>query len=418
MQRILVAVIILLVAVLLARDPHVEKADQFFLDWLLRNIDPTPGERLPLLVVDITRVSLPADKPETAPAAPRGVSSDISPLEFALFLQGILDFKPSIVAIEPLLRWRESDRDQEQVFLDQAMRIPKLLLAAELTSTPDPDVASSDITGFPHVTGRRGDLPTFSGIAHQPDEDLRLISSLAYVNLPEEVSSETHVPLLFQFRGEVIPAFALQAFLTWARVPMSEVNIVIGSRIELPRGRTIPIEPDGTLIVNPNAAKLGRHFTLNELLLLAQQRPKDSPLATLPDDLVLARTPTVMKPDDSEEIREARAAGVLAAAIATLQSNRFVRRVSVTFDCVVLLLIALMALVALSKRRIDIILGAIAFTAAYCLLAFGLISRYGIFIPGLVPLTAAWLLTFVALSWPRKKHAAEPVEIAAPPPAP
>ncbi len=418
MQRFLVAIIVLLVAALLGRDPHVRKADEVFLDWLLRNTDPTPAGRVPLVVVEMERASLPAGGTDPAKAFARGVSSDISPLDFALFLQSILDFKPSVLAIEPLLRWRERDRDQEQVFLDQAMRIPNLLLAAELTATPDPDMTSGEISGFAHVTGRRGDLPTFTGIVHQPDEDLRLISTLAYINLPEEVSSETHVPLLFQFRGEVIPAFALQAYLTWARIPMSEVNIVLGSHITLPGGRVIPIDSDGTLIVNPNAAKLGRHLTLNELLLLAQERPKNSPLDNLSNDLVLARTPTIVKPDDPGEIREARAAGVLAAAIATLQSNRFVKRVSLMFDCAALLFVALLAWPALQARPVDIILGAIAFTAGYCLLAFGLIAHSGILIPGLVPLSAAWLLAFIALVSPRKKHLADAMELAAPPPAP
>jgi hypothetical protein len=418
MQRLLVAIVILLVAVLLGRDPHVQKADQFFLDWLLRNTDPTPGERLPLMVVEMSRASVSSAKSGSTDTLARGVSSEISPLDFALFLQSILDFKPTVLAIEPLLRWRERDRDQEQVFLDQAMRIPKLLLAAELTATPDPDAPSGEISGFPHVTGRRGDLPTFTGVAHQPDEDLRLISTLAFVNLPQEAASETHVPLLFQYRGEVIPAFALQAYLTWAHIPLSDVNVVIASQIALPGGRTIPIEADGTLIVNPNAAKLGRHLTLNEVLLLAQDRPKDSPLATLHDDLVLARTPAVIKPDDPSEIREARSAGVLAAAIATLQSRRFVSRVSVVFDCAIMFVIALLVWPALRVRRVDVILGAIAFSAAYCLLAFGLMARSGIFIPGLVPLSAAWLLAFIALIAPRKKHPARADEIAASPPTP
>lgn len=417
MQRFLLALVILLVAALLGRDPHVQKADQFFLDWLLRNTDPTPGEPLPLVVVEMGRAAVSAKQTESGPSFVRGVSSEISPLDFALFLQSILDFKPTVLAIEPLLRWREKDRDQEQVFLDQAMRIPKLLLAAELTAAPDPDAPSGEISGFTHVSGRRGDLPTFTGIAHQPDEDLRLISTLAFINLPEEVASETHVPLVFQYRGEVIPGFALQSFLTWARIPFNDVNIVIGSHIALPGGRRIPIEADGTLIINPNAAKLGQHLTLNEVLLLAQDRPKESPLTTLPDDIVLVRTPAVIKPDDPSEIREARAAGVLAAAIATLQSHRFVHRVNIVFDCAVMLLIAVLAWPALHARRADVFLGAIAFTAAYCLLAFGLMSRSGIFIPGLVPLSAAWLLAIIALVSPRKKHTPDPIEIAAPSPS-
>ena len=339
-------------------------------------------------------------------STPQRDAAAVSPLEFALFFQAILDFKPTIVAVEPLLKWRERDRDQEQVFLDQAMRVPKLLLSAELTSTPDPDAPPTEIPGFIHVSGRRGDLPTYTGVQRQPDEDLRLVSLLGYINLPGE--SATRVPLLFNYRGEVIPAFALQGFLTWARIPMSEVQIQIGSHIALPGGRRIPIDWEGSLMVNPNASKLGRRFSLNELLLLAQQRQQNSPLQSLRDELILARTPTnPLAPPD-----------VFAATIATLQSNHFTRRVSVIFDGAVILLIAVLGSRAVRASRVDLLLGLIAFTAAYCLSAFIIISHYAIWIPGLVPLGTAWLLGILAFAWPRSKHRAEATEIAASPPAP
>ncbi|HKR53769.1 MAG TPA: hypothetical protein VJR93_05425, partial [Chthoniobacterales bacterium] len=330
MQRLLLAIVIVLAALLLARDPYVERADGFFLDWLLRN-SPASGKHVPLTVVEIGTAPL-IETPlkqnsQVGTTAPGGNAGAVSPLEFALFFQAILDFKPTIIAVEPLLKWREGNKDQEQVFLDQAMRVPKLLLSAELTSTPDPDAPPTEIPGFVHVSGRRGDLPTYTGVQRQPDEDLRLVSSLGYINLSGE--SATRVPLLFNYRGEVIPAFALQAFLAWARIPMSEVQIQIGSHIALPEGRRIPIGWDGTLTVNPNASKLGRRFSLNELLLLAQQRQQNSPLQSLHDELILASTPkNPLAPPD-----------VFAAAIATLQSNHFIRRITVVFDCVVILLI-------------------------------------------------------------------------------
>ena len=409
MQRLLLAIVVVLAALLLARDPYVEKVDALFLDWLLRNTSAS-GDHVPLTVVEIgagpTVETQPIQNAPAGSATARSTAGAVSPLEFALFFQGILEFKPTVVAVEPVLRWRERDKDQEQVFLDQAMRVPKLLLSAELTSTPDPDTAPTEISGFVHVNGRRGDLPTFTGVQRQPDEDLRLISSLGYINAPDE--SATRVPMLLNYRGEVIPAFALQAFLTWARIPMSEVQIQIGSHIALPGGRRIPIDWDGTLTVNPNSAKLGKRFSLNELLLLAQQRQKNSPLESLHDDLTLARTPlNPLAPPD-----------VFAAAIATLQSNRFVRRVSVLFDCAVILLIALLGSRAVRASRVDLLLGLIAFTAAYCLTAFMIMSRYAIWVPGLVPLSTAWLLGILALAWPRAKHRAEATEIAASPPAP
>src|SRR5205823_11106119 len=97
MLRILLAIVIVLAALLLARDPYVEKADKFFLDWLLRNT-PASGDRLPLTVVEIGG----APVAETQPTNPRSSSPTqaaagvVSPPEFALLFQAILDFKPTI----------------------------------------------------------------------------------------------------------------------------------------------------------------------------------------------------------------------------------------------------------------------------------------------------------------------------------
>ena len=105
-----------------------------------------------------------------------------------------------------------------------------------------------------------GPLIEFSGIARQPDEDLRIISAPGFINLPKEISDEIHVPLLFQYRGEVIPSFALQAALLWLRVPLTEVKIDIGSFIELPNHKKIPICSDlRTTLINPKANRRPAH---------------------------------------------------------------------------------------------------------------------------------------------------------------
>ena len=51
-------------------------------------------------------------------------------------------------------------------------------------------------------------------------------------------------------------------------------------------------------------------------------------------------------------------------------------------------------------------------------IAFTVMGRYRIWVPGLVPLGTAWLLGLLAFVWPRPKHRAEATEIAVPPPAP
>lgn len=404
--------VVLLLGLLFLREPRLQRSEEIFLRWLLKNARSrdTPA---PLTIVEIGREPVPPKqgaKVDSMEGFLQGAASENSPLEAALFLQAALEFKPAVVAFEPVLKWSEREKDQEQIFLDQAMRVPKLLLGAELTATPDPDAPVAEIPAFPQVTGKRGDLIEFSGILRQPDEDVRLIGTLGFVNMPKEIADDVHVPLLFQYRGEVIPSFAFQAALLWLRVTPAEVKIDIGKYIWLPHSK-IPIRSDGTAVINPNVVKRARRLTLNELLLAAQQRQQGKASAHLDemrDQIVLARTPanSLVSPD------------VFAATIAAIQTNSFVRRVSWIFDCMMILVIAGASLPLRKFSRIDLMLGAIAFSAGYCLIALGILSRWSIWLPGFLPLGAVWIVVLFSLILPAPKDASRPVALAASPPVP
>jgi hypothetical protein len=412
MQRptIWLILVVLLLGILFLREPRLERSEEFFLRWLLKNSEPH-ARAASLTVVDIGHDSLMEREPakEGDENSPHSGANVVSPMEFALFLQSALEFQPTVIAFENVLKWRGTERDQEQVFIDQAMRVPRLLLAAELTNTPDPDAPGPEIQGFNQVTGKRGDLVEFSGIGRQPSEEMRLIATAGFTNLPEEISDGIHVPLLFRYRGEVIPSFAFEAILLWLRVTPSEVSIDLDSHISLPHGRQIPIRSDGTLLVSPNASRNAHHIGLSDLLVASQQRDtgKNPEIGLLRDQILLARTPAnPLSPPD-----------VFAATIATIQSNSYVRRVSWIFDCVILLLAGAIVAKLRDISRVDLVLGAMAFTAAYCLAALGIVSRWLIWLPGVLPLGAVWLLVVLSVLVPHRYRVRREV-IAMPPPAP
>jgi hypothetical protein len=281
-----------------------------------------------------------------------------------------------------------------------------------LTKTADPDAPSQEITAFTQVTGKRGDLVEFSGIGRQPGEEMSLIGTAGFVNLPEEIADGIHVPLLFRYRGEVIPSFALQATLLWLRVTPAEVTIDLGSHISLPQGRKIPIRADGTLLISPNAGKKARRITLNELALAAQQHDAGEKtsleIETIRDQIVLARTPAnPLSPPD-----------VFAATLATIQTNAYIRRVSWIFDCVFLIIAAAVVGSLGHISRVDLVLGAIAFTAAYCLIALGIVSHWLIWLPGCLPLGAVWLLVLISIVWPHRYRSGRPQAMTIPPSVP
>jgi CHASE2 domain len=413
MQRptIWITLVVLLLGVVYLREPRLEQTEELFLRWLLKNSEPR-GPLAPLTVVEIGHDAVLDRDPLQELSSPHPGGSGVSPLEFALFLQSVLEFQPPVVAFENVLRWRERDKDQEQVLIDQAMKVPKLLLAAELTTTADPDAPSQEIPAFTQVTGKRGDLVEFSGIGRQPSEEMTLIGTLGFVNLPGEIADGIHVPLLFRYRGEVIPSFALQAALLWLRVTPAEVTIDLGSHISLPQGRKIPIRADGTLLISPNAGKKARRITLNELALAAQQHDAGEKtslgLETIRDQIVLARTPAnPLSPPD-----------VFAATLATIQTNAYIRRVSWIFDCVFLLIAAAVVGKLGHISRVDLVLSAIAFTAAYCLIALAIVSRWLIWLPGCLPLGAVWLLVLISIVLPHHYRARRPQATTIPPSVP
>jgi hypothetical protein len=387
------------------REPRLQRFDDSFLHWLLKNA-PATGATVPLTIVDIgVESGLSKNRPQSPPDD--NSTSGNSPVEYALFLQAALEFNPTVVAFEPILQWDGRQKDQEQIFLDQAMRVPKLLTSAELTVVTDPDAPVVEIPAFTQVSGKRGGLAEFSGVGRQPNEDLRVLSTVGFINLPKEVTDDVHVPLLFQYRGEVIPSFPLQALLLWMRVTPAEVKIELGSYIYLPQGKKIPIRSDGSLLTNPSTLKGARYLKLNELLLAAQQHENKAAganqLEDIRDQIVLARSSST---------------SAFAAAIATVQANAFVHRVHWIFD--VLFVIALSAVSGIARRfsRIDLILAAIAVSAAYAMVAIVLVSRWFVWLPGVLPLGAVWLLALLCLFAPRAKEDPDLPPIAPPPPSP
>src|SRR3954471_14922585 len=96
---------IVLASLLFLREPRLQRYDEGFLRWLLRNSRPVGGS-IPLTIVDISRDGT-TDK-KGAAAIP--VTTLPSPVEFALFLQSALEFKPTVVAFESILQWDDKNK--------------------------------------------------------------------------------------------------------------------------------------------------------------------------------------------------------------------------------------------------------------------------------------------------------------------
>ncbi len=389
----LLLVVILLGAFILC-DPRLQQVEGIFLDWFLQHAEPVlPTAQVTLVELgrdDILRLTPPAElKP-----IPKGeaVRRSLSPLEYALFLQAILEFQPAVIGIEPILIWRKRDKAQEQVFIDQAMRVPKLLVGLELGGRGEHDPEPEDLGALPNVTGNRGELPPFTGVSRGPDDDIRLISTPGFINFPNELSNRLRVPMLFEYRGEIVPSFVLQAIMLWLRATPADVKVELGARISLPNGWQIPLHPDGTMTINPAAWQGVHHLTLNELLLAAQDHEKNRPISStvqnLKGQIVLVRIPEdPLQPPN-----------IFSTAIATIQNNAYVHRAPTAIGWIITLAAALLGSFVWLISKTNLVLGAIIFSAGYMLIALGFLARDRLWLPTFLPLALLWFLVVVRLA--------------------
>ena len=386
----LILVVILLGAFIL-REERLQRVEDGLLAWFLENSEST---RSPAQVaqVEIGRDDFQRLMPEEErKPLPKGQAArrSLSPLEYALFLQAILEFQPTVIGIQPVVIWRARDKTQEQVFFDQAMRVPRLLIAIELGGKGPNDLAADDLPTLPNVSGPRGYLAQFSGVKRQPDEDIRLISTPGFTNLPNGWSDRIRVPLLFEYRGEIVPSFTLHAIMLWLRLTPADVKVELGGQISLPNGWKIPLHRDGTTTINPVARESVHRLSFSELLLAAQEHEKHLPptrdVGDLKSQIILLRiADDPLQPPD-----------VFATAIATIQGNVSVQPASKTIAWIIILLMALLSCFLRMISRTGFFLGAIMFSAGWGMIVLAVLSRDHIWLPTLLPLMLLWFLVVV-----------------------
>ncbi len=382
--------VIFLLGALIVREPRLQQWDDVFLSWFMQN----SGEQLPPARVTLVEIGRDDFRQMTPPEVKKPAAlgeaewRSLSPLEYALFIQAVLDFEPAVIGFEPIIIWRDRDKAQEQVFLDQAMRVPKLLVAMELGEIGPHTLAAEDVPSFSQVTGPRGGLAKFAGVSHRPDDEIRLISTPGFINPSVD---QIRVPMLFEYRGEIVPSFPLQAIILWLRATPSEVKIKLGSRILLPNGWTIPIHQDGTTTINPAAAGRVRRVNLNQLLLAAQERESHraptNNLSDLKDQIVLIRVAgDPLQPPNN-----------VASAIATIQSNAYVHRAPWIYDWLVILAAVVLSFFLWRISKGTLLLSAIALCAGYALLALTLLAQRQLWLPIFLPLVLLLILIVVRL---------------------
>jgi hypothetical protein len=281
---------------------------------------------------------------------------------------------------------------------DNVLRSPKLVLGGKLGWTPDADVVP-DLQPMPvlrKVSGDLGKVPEFTAVETWAAEDYRLTTQPGWTNVPEGAGLRGAVPLILRYRGQPVPAMALQLAMHWNKVTLDDVEVVLGSHVMIGKSIKVPIDEMGRMLLN-----VGANFSrvsYDDLLLSREQiERKETPVQ--PPDLfagrlvLLGRTDSEARTLAMPDGRTVTPGEFIAAALGTIEIGAFPRRIGSWFDWTLVVVVAFCALWIRKWKPLATIVLTILALACYAGLAWGLFRTQQLLLPGVLAAgLAVWVL--------------------------
>lgn len=321
----------------------------------------------------------------------------LPPLDYALFLQALEEFRPAVVGIEPVLIWPRSQAEAERMLANRALQFPKLVLGVVSAHSgwhESDDTGGAVPDGLRSVMGDVEKVPAGDELVARPTRDLQAMALLGPTAVPKGVPPA--VPLLVRYRGQVLPTFTLQAALAWMKVTPAEVQVWLGSSIRLPDGRRIPIDEGGYMLVDPYAPARVSRLGLDDLLLVAEQGAKSGPNERLSLETpsaggitLLGRTdPSVLIafPGDGKAEENRAPIDWTAAALAAIQKSDYIRRMPLWGQWLLLLGLVVAGTWLQTRVRLGALLLAGLLAVVYAALAWILYDRLRWWLPMAMPM--------------------------------
>ncbi len=321
----------------------------------------------------------------------------LPPLDYALFLQALEEFRPAVVGIEPVLGWTRAQAEAERMLANRALQFPKLILGVVTANSGwhESDDATGNVPdGLRNVSGDLQNIPAADEMVARPTRDLQAMALLGPVAIPRGLPPA--VPLLQRYRGQVLPTFTLQTALAWMKVTPAEIQVRLGSSIRLPDGRRIPIDDGGYMLVDPYAPARVSHLGLDDLLLVAEQGTKSSPNERINLEApsaggitLLGRTdPSIVVAFGGDGKAEENRAPIdwTAAALAAIQKSDYVRVMPEWGQWLLLLVLVVFGAWLHTRVHLGALLLTCLFAVAYAALAWIFYDRLRWWLPMAMPM--------------------------------
>ena len=266
-------------------------------------------------------------------------------------------YSPKAIAVEPILGWQdpgETARDpiaraELSGLVRMSTALKPLLLGVQLENNPAKEslIDAKSLTDFKpikDITGDISNLPQFTGIKSIPPDSLRMDHDIAHTHIEFATDKSDQdllkVPLLARHQNTVIASFVLKSVMLYEDIQIDQVSVKLGDSIRVGDSLRIPIDASGHLAISPDWNRKVISLSSSVLFNNADSIDEQNPALLLSGESLEAinslNTNLILIGLGEEGVRvfdkpgggTITRSGILANAIAAIQSGRFQIRLS------------------------------------------------------------------------------------------
>ena len=220
-----------------------------------------------------------------------------SPIDYAIILKNLKEYKTKLVAIEPSMSWNNAGEGLLETLRTASLKYNKGELLMGAVFQMDESVFESNdklidlLNPISNISGDIKRIPEFTMIDPLPDRRLTSIGipfGFTSIDMAEQdkMNNPLKVPLLARIKEAIVPSFALRAIMMEQDMNSNDVTIHLGDKIAFSNGTTIPIDSQGSF-----EAFTGSRPDINKedinILSLPQEDLDESQLSSLSNRIIL-----------------------------------------------------------------------------------------------------------------------------------
>ncbi len=331
-----------------------------------------------------------------------------SPIDYAIILKNLKEYKAKLVAIEPSMSWNNAGEGLLETLRTASLKYNKGELLMGAVFQMDQSVFESNdqlinlLNPISNISGDIKRIPEFTMIDPLPDRRLTSIGipfGFTSIDMAEQdkMNNPLKVPLLARIKEAIVPSFALRAIMMEQDMNSNDVTIHLGDKIAFSNGTTIPIDSQGSF-----EAFTGSRPDINKedinILSLPQEELDESQLRSLSNRIILVgidtKTEQIIPFRFGVKISNAER---IALSIATIQSNLFIKSSSSFYEYFIWVSIILLGLYLIRLKRSKAIARSLIVIIIYLAVNMVLFQSNNQWVSPMIPLS---LMTCILItSW-------------------